>query len=146
MNIVPYISEHIDYIIDERTNDKNPEDYKAYFGFGKGLDQPGMAYTAFNNGNVVCSAGIKKLWSGVGEAWIVSSWRIYERPVAVVKAIRARFDGIIQDNELHRVQAACRVDWPEAQRFAEFLGFEKEGLMRGYGVDGRDYFRYARVK
>jgi RimJ/RimL family protein N-acetyltransferase len=63
----------------------------------------------------------------------------------VVKAIRARFDDIIEANNIHRVQAACRADWPEAVRFAEFLGFENEGLMRSYGVDGRDYFRYARV-
>lgn len=145
MNIVPYLTDHVDYIIKERTNDENPEDYKRYFGFGNGLDQPGMAYTAFDNGHVICSAGIKKLWFGVGEAWIVSSWRIREKPIGVIKAIRARFDDIIETNELHRVQAAVRADWDEAVRFAEYLDFKNEGLMRGYGVDGRDYFRYARV-
>ena len=44
-----------------------------------------------------------------------------------------------------RIQAAVRADWPEAQRFAEFLGLENEGLMRKYGPDGSDYFRFAKV-
>ena len=30
-------------------------------------------------------------------------------------------------------------------RFAEFLGFEIEGLMRGYGPDKSDYYRMAKV-
>ena len=53
--------------------------------------------------------------------------------------------GIIKEQELVRIQAAVRADWPEAQRFAEFLGLENEGLMRKYGPDGSDYFRFAKV-
>ena len=30
-------------------------------------------------------------------------------------------------------------------RFAEFLGFEIEGLMRGYGPDKSDYYLMAKV-
>ena len=30
-------------------------------------------------------------------------------------------------------------------RFAEFLGFKNEGLMRGYGPDKSDYYRMAKV-
>jgi hypothetical protein len=33
-----------------------------------------------------------------------------------------------------------------AYRFAEWLGFENEGIMRKYGVDGGDYYRMARVQ
>jgi RimJ/RimL family protein N-acetyltransferase len=37
------------------------------------------------------------------------------------------------------------VDDDRAYRFAEWLGFENEGIMRKYGVDGGDYYRMARV-
>ena len=30
-------------------------------------------------------------------------------------------------------------------RFAEFLGFKNEGLMRGYGPDKSDYYLMAKV-
>ena len=31
------------------------------------------------------------------------------------------------------------------EAYAQWLGFEKEGIMRKYGPDGTDYIRYARV-
>jgi hypothetical protein len=31
-------------------------------------------------------------------------------------------------------------------RFIGWLGFENEGLMRKFGLDGTDYYRYARVQ
>ena len=32
-----------------------------------------------------------------------------------------------------------------AFRFAKFLGLKEEGLMKNYGPDGSDFYRYARI-
>jgi hypothetical protein len=45
----------------------------------------------------------------------------------------------------HRIASEPHVDDDRAYRFAEWLGFENEGIMRKYGVDGGDYYRMARV-
>jgi hypothetical protein len=34
----------------------------------------------------------------------------------------------------------------QAIRFAEFLGFEKEGLMKKFGPEGSDYIVMGRIK
>ena len=52
---------------------------------------------------------------------------------------------VVLEHRLVRLQTAVRTDWPQAQRFAQFFGLENEGLMKKYGPDGTDYFRYSRV-
>ena len=53
---------------------------------------------------------------------------------------------LIDEHELWRVQAVCKVGWSEALRFARMMGFEEEGTMRAYGPDQDDYLRVAWVK
>ena len=36
-------------------------------------------------------------------------------------------------------------DFKQGLRFAEWLGLENEGLMKCYGFDGSDQYRYARI-
>ncbi len=146
IRIIEYKSAHADDIFNQNSNDTSVENFEDYIGFGDGLYAPGLAFTAIHNGHIVCSAGIKPLWPGVGEAWIIATWRINKKALSVVKAIHRDFERLIETNGFNRVQAAVRSDWPQAVNFCEYLGFKQEGLMRQYGVDGRDYFRYARLK
>jgi hypothetical protein len=46
---------------------------------------------------------------------------------------------------VHRVEASTAVGWLPGRRWLEMLGFECEGVMRAYGPDRRDFFRFARV-
>ena len=48
-------------------------------------------------------------------------------------------------NVTTRVQTAIRKDFLHGQKFAEWVGLENEGLMKKYGFDGSDQYRYARV-
>jgi len=45
---------------------------------------------------------------------------------------------------LWRIQASVSASDTKALRFASWLGFEDEGLMKKYGPDGSDYRRVAR--
>ena len=55
------------------------------------------------------------------------------------------FARVAKENNIVRVQTAIRKDFVQGQRFAEWLGLENEGLMRKFGFDGTDQYRYARI-
>lgn len=44
-----------------------------------------------------------------------------------------------------RLQANCLESMRRFQRYAEGIGFKREGLMRKFGINGEDYYRYAIV-
>ena len=48
-------------------------------------------------------------------------------------------------NNIKRVQTAVRADFKIGLKFASWLGLQNEGLMKHYGFDGSDHFRYARI-
>ena len=145
MIMVDYKPEHIESILDGDMSKMARKSFGMAEDIAHGLVAPGLAFTGLIDGYVIASAGIKPLWPGVGEAWIVASDNMPKKKLSVIKLIRENFDRMIQDNNFVRVQACVRSDWPEAKRFAEFLGFEHEGIMKKYGPDGQDYYRMARV-
>jgi RimJ/RimL family protein N-acetyltransferase len=51
----------------------------------------------------------------------------------------------MENNDLWRVQASVHANDEKAYRFADWCGFEEEGLMRMFGPDKSDYYRFARV-
>jgi len=71
--------------------------------------------------------------------------RGYDIPLLVARYSKRGLDAIIRDNKIRRVQASVSVVDDVAVRFAEWMGFDEEGVMRAYGLDGSDYYRYARV-
>ena len=87
----------------------------------------------------VCSGGIVPLWSGVAEGWVISSKRIYENRIKASRLIRKRSDILCAANKIWRLQTSVKANFKMGIRFAEFLGFKIEGLMRGYGPDKSDY-------
>jgi len=145
MIMVDYKPEHIESILDGDMSKMARKSFGMAEDIAHGLVAPGLAFTGLIDGYVIASAGIKPLWPRVGEAWIVASDNMPKKKLSVIKLIKENFDRMIQDNNFVRVQASVRSDWLEAKRFAEFLGFEHEGIMRKYGPDGQDYFRMARI-
>jgi RimJ/RimL family protein N-acetyltransferase len=47
---------------------------------------------------------------------------------------------------LRRIQFTVRVDYNIGLRWAWALGFQQEGILRGYGPDGTDYAIFGRVR
>ena len=145
MIMVDYKPEHIESILDGDMSKMARKSFGMAEDIAHGLVAPGLAFTGLIDGYVIASAGIKPLWPRVGEAWIVASDNMPKNKLSVIKLIKENFNVMIQDNNFVRVQASVRADWLEAKRFAEFLGFEHEGIMRKYGPDGQDYLRMARI-
>ncbi len=105
----------------------------------------GMSWSAEVDGRIVASAGLVPLWQGVAEAWMISADDVGRHQVKVARQIRTMFDDVMCQRGIYRAQANIHHKFEKAIRLAEWLGFEQEGLMRRFGIEGDDYFRYAKV-
>lgn len=84
--------------------------------------------------------GLLPLWSGCSEAWMLVSPEIGFGSLSVVRSIQGILDVAVE----HRIQTSVLASFDKGQKFIEFLGFQKEGLMKKYDARQRDHIRYAR--
>ena len=143
--IVPYEIQHGNDMIEFGLNDKLM-DHDAQFKENR-IDNaiPGLSYTLLLDGLPICSGGIYPLWDGVAEGWVIASKRIYDHKIKSVSAIKKRLDLLCINNKIWRIQTSVKENFKVGVRFAEWLGLEKEGLMRMYGPDKTNYIRMAKI-
>jgi len=137
-NVVDFEQAHI---FDIKTNFEFTDYARQAFG----NHQVVAGFTICEQEEIIACGGVHIMWEGVGEAWLVLSKEAYKSPISVARYTYQLFDTIMNENELWRVQASVHTDDDESVRFAEWLGFEDEGLMKKFGPDGADYIRMARV-
>ena len=148
LHIVPYTAQHGKFILSCQMNHKVLEADRHYInvdGDAKNLVQDHLAFTGIVNDNPIFAAGMKMIWGQVAEGWVIATSEMWKHPLSVAKAIKKDFARVARENNITRVQSAIRKDFSEGQRFAEWLGLEKEGLMRKWGFDGSDQYMYARL-
>lgn len=107
-------------------------------------DQADYAYTVLAAGRPVACVGVAQMWRGVGVAWAffgVDAPRYWK---TIHSGVTIFLRGALCDGEFHRIQTAVRLDHPAGHRWALRLGFEPEGVLRGYGPDRSDFIGYAR--
>ena len=105
----------------------------------------GLAVTALVHGKPVAMFGCIILWTGVAEMWSIISDDARRYPKQLTLVAKGFSDIVAQSLSLHRLQLTVRSDEPRALRWAEYLGFEIEGLMKKYSPDGADTYILARV-
>lgn len=98
------------------------------------------------NDDVVVVCGGAELWRGVCEVWLLKSDLFYKYSRQCAKIIKKHLDEGFNRCDYHRVQASCSKDSKEQSRWLEWLGFENEGVLRKYGLNGEDYIMHARIK
>ena len=121
------------------------EPVTGFYGYVAQMRVEGMSWSAEVDGRIVASAGLVPLWKGVAEAWMISSDDVGRHRVQVARQLRVMFDEVMWHRGLYRAQANIHHKFEKAIRLAEWLGFENEGLMRRFGIEGADYIRYAKV-
>jgi hypothetical protein len=106
------------------------------------LAEKSFAFTGFQDGKAVGCAGLVELWPGRDCAWSLLSdcgpRAFFNIHCTVVRFLEAR--------GTRRTEMSVDVDHSAGQRWAELLGFKKEGLMGSYSPDGRDAYLYAKVR
>ena len=143
--IVPYQTQHGDEMIEFGLNDKLM-DYDASFKENRiDFAMAGLSFTLLDGNYPVCSGGIIPTWLGSAQGWVISSKRIFKNKIKAARLIKERTDLLCANNKIWRLQTAVKADFKIGIRFAEFLGFNKEGLMVGYGPDKTDYYLMARI-
>lgn len=106
----------------------------------------GHAVTMLIGYRVACIGGVARLWDGLGEVWMVPSPLAREYPLALTKAAWRTIDYAMTALELRRAQCFCKTSDSRAIRWAQALGFKREGTLRKYGADGSDYEVMAIVR
>ena len=148
LHIIPYTKEHGQFILSCQMNHKDLEADRHFInveGDAKNLEQNNLAFTGIVNYQPIFAAGMKMVWGRVAEGWVIATNEIWKNPLAVARAIKKDFARVAREHDIERVQTAIRKDYKQGQRFAEWLGLENEGLMKKFGFDGTDQYRYARI-
>jgi hypothetical protein len=145
LHIVPYTREHGQFILSCQMNHKILEADRKYIDDAKNLVEQNLAFTGLVNKDPIFAAGMKIIWGQVAEGWVIATNEMWKCPIGVAKAIKKDFANVARQHNIKRVQTAIRKDFKQGLRFAEWLGLENEGLMKSYGFDGSDQYRYARI-
>ena len=143
--IVPYTAEHGRFILSQQMNHKLMDKDAEFDGDAMNLVQDHLAFTGIVNDKPIFAAGMKMIWGQVAEGWVIATNEMWKYPIGVAKAIKKDFANVARQHNIKRVQTAIRKDFKQGLRFAEWLGLENEGLMKSYGFDGSDQYRYARI-
>ena len=103
------------------------------------------AWTIFYKGQPALVMGLEYKWDTNYEAWLVPGKLSIEHGSLLSRGAKRFFDKIGAKLGLRRMQIVVCVDREKAVQWARFLRFEREGLMRCYGPEGKDYYMYARI-
>lgn len=140
MVIVPFEPSHLRSLV--------LQEAQAWMGpmiggdYGDSLVRGGPCFTALDDGRVLACAGVIRMWENRGQAWALMSADSGRHFVGIYRGIRRFLDM----DETRRVEATVDSNFDAGHRLMRMLGFEREGRMRAYLMDGRDCDLYARVR
>ena len=148
--IIPYTQNHGKIIMQSQMNHMLTQQDAEYITKDNNiecmsLEQEGMAFTGLINDKIVAAAGMKKIWGNVAEGWFIAKNDVWNYPITIAKAVKQNLDYLAKTNNIKRLQTAVRADFGIGIRFAKWLGFANEGLMKQYGFDDTDHYRFARI-
>lgn len=143
--IVPYQEAHALNIIKNGMNHPLMDHDATYYENNVNVIAPGLSFTLIFNNLPIVAGGIFPLWQGTAEGWVLSSKEIFNHKLKAATIIKKRVDMLCINNKFWRLQTAVKANFKLGIRFAEWLGLEKEGLMKQYGPDGSDYYRMAKI-
>ncbi len=143
MRIVPFDPHHLQLLRLRELERLTIGDLTRIEAYGARIAEPGFAFTGIADGDIDGAAGVAPMWDGVGQAWTLLSPLFYRHVVSFHRGTRRFLDG---QTRFHRIQTSVLSGFDVGCRWAERLGFVREGLMRCYGPDGSDHYLYARLR
>lgn len=143
--VLPFQPRHMDKIV------TNPVDRRIFQSLPdleqrlQAVTDQRCAWTLFYKREPALVMGIEYKYPTNYEAWLVPSDVALKHGTVLSRGAKRFFDKIGKRLNLRRMQIVVNVNHDPAIRWAEFLRFNREGLMKQYGPEGDDYYMYART-
>ena len=146
--IKPFKAEHAYEILDRNVREENIQLSRLgdFGAIARAWETGGPSYTFFMDGQAVFCAGVVDMLYQRGEAWSLLSSLFYKHPKLCARIIKKELGKIIKEHDYKRVQSIIEPEDSRAIRFIEWLGFEREGLLRKYMPHEKDMLMYARIQ
>lgn len=109
------------------------------------LQETRLAWTLFYKNEPALVMGLEYKWPTNYEAFLVPGELSIQHGALLSRGARRFFDKIGSKLDLLRLQIVVNVEREQAVKWAEFLKFNREGVMTKYGPEGADYYMYART-
>jgi len=110
----------------------------------KGLEQSKYMYSVYaEDGRFIAVGGLKHIWDGRAEMFVICSKSVTIRDFVDLTEFGLWLGEI---EEYKRIEATASADNKKNIAWLEKLGFERECLMRKYGLKGEDNYLYVRIK
>jgi len=142
--ILPFHESHIDIM----AIDSADLNYVPMNEIKANLEQyekfPNSAFTLVIDGAPIVCGGIFLLNTKVAQCWLARSKYAVNYPNIVARVVKRQLFNMAEDFELHRLQTINR-DNPLHNEWCEWLGFEREGILRKFTEKGEDAIIYAKV-
>lgn len=138
--LIPFKSEHIELMA---LREHEAELYKLVPGMGDTLAASTVSRTGIIDGRIVAAGGVHVNCFNVGEAWFLPTVYLSEHGITALRFIRDWLEIVRETHGLERMQTASLAD-DATDKWMQFLGFEKEGIMRHYAL-GKDYAMWGRL-
>lgn len=104
------------------------------------------AFVAIDKGKVLGVFGLQIRWQGLGMFWLICRREFIRLGTrTIITTVRDTVDFMIKENNLYRAEMYIRTDFAKAARMANFLGFEKEGIMKHFFPDKSNAFLYGKA-
>jgi len=105
----------------------------------------GIAGTVYAGDSVIACGGVLPLYEGVGQVWSYVSDEARGHGRFIVRNVRNAIPVIMEEMNLHRVQATVQSHREEYIRFAKAIGLEWESTMKCAAPTGEDMEMFVKV-
>ncbi len=110
----------------------------------KRLEQSKYMYSVYaEDGRFIAVGGLKHIWYGRAEMFVICSKSVTIRDFVDLTTFGSELGNI---QEYKRIEAVTCADNEKNIAWLEKLGFERECLMKKYGLKGEDNYLYVRIK
>lgn len=105
-------------------------------------DNPYSTTLIDENNNVLAIGGAIEVWENRAHLWFIIDPEARKHFVRIHNAVNRYIAAL----PFRRVEAIVDADFVEGNRWMPLLKFQREGLLRAYGIDGKDMVMYSRIK
>lgn len=143
MRFIPFEPEHLLSIVDVSENVRREQDGIDLLELGRKHKEDGPCLTLLEGDEAMACGGITFIFERSASIWVRVSKRAGPH---VHKELKDQFYRWVETHKLDRMQAVARGDWEADQKYFEWMGMTREGVMRKYGPNGADQVLYAWVR